>query len=358
MVLKKIEELAGVDRAVFEHEILPANQPVVLRGLLRNWPAVQAGRESRSRVVDYFKRFDQGGTVNAIVGPPETKGRFFYSENFQDFNFGPRPVSIGATLDTLVALAEDPQPPAIALQALNVADVMPSFLGDHRMPLLDSGRTPRVWISNRSMIATHFDNFHNIACVVAGRRRFTVFPPGQVGNLYVGPLLKTPGGSPISVVDLRDPDYEKFPRFREALESAQEATLEPGDAIYIPLLWWHGVESLEPLNILVNYWWNDAVAAHHTPILALMHSMLLMSGLPEAERAAWRAFFDHFVFQAGGAPGTHLPAGLRDVMGDLSAADRDQVMAFIAQRMQEAIGRKAARTAPRVMDSQAPDAGQ
>jgi hypothetical protein len=358
MVLKKIEELAGVDRAVFEHEILPASQPVVLRGLLRDWPAVQAGRESRSRVVDYFKRFDQGGTVNAIVGPPETKGRFFYSENFQDFNFGPQRVSIGAALDTLVALAEDPQPPAIALQALNVADVMPSFLADHRMPLLDSGRTPRVWISNRSMIATHFDNFHNIAGVVAGRRTFTVFPPGQVGNLYIGPLLKTPGGSPISVVDLRDPDYEKFPRFREALESAQEATLEPGDAIYIPLLWWHGVESLEPLNILVNYWWNDAVSAHHTPILALMHGMLLMSGLPEAERAAWRAFFDHFVFQAGGAPGMHLPAGLRDVMGDLSAADRDQVMGFIAQRMQEAIGRKAGRTAPLVMESQARDAGQ
>lgn len=356
--MKKIEEMAGVDRAAFEHEILPSNQPVVFRGLLQHWPAVEAGRESRSRLVDYFKRLGQGGTVNAIVGPPETKGRFFYSEDFQDFNFGPRRVSLGAALDTLVALAEDPRPPAIALQAMQVPDILPSFLGEHPMPLLDGAVAPRLWISNRSMIAAHFDNFHNIACVVGGRRKFTVFPPDQVGNLYIGPLLKTPGGSPISVVDLREPDYARFPKFRQALESAQEATLEPGDAIYIPILWWHGVESLEPLNILVNYWWNDAASAHHTPILALMHGMLLMSGLPEAERAAWRAFFDHFVFQAGGAPGTHLPAGLRDVMGDLSAADRDQVMAFIAQRIQDAIGRKAGRTAPRVMESQAADAGQ
>ena len=45
-------------------------------------------------------------------------------------------------------------------------------------------------------------------------------------------------------------------------------------------------------------------------------------------------------------------------LGDLSAADRDQVMAFIAERLQAAIGRKAGRTAPRVMDSQARDAGQ
>jgi hypothetical protein len=339
--LKKIEELTGVDRAIFEKEILPANRPVVLRGLLRDWPAVQAGRQSPRAVVDYFKQFDTGKMVNAIVGPSEIKGRFFYSDNYQDFNFGPRSVSIGTALDTLASLADEPQPPAIALQAMNVLDIMPSFPGDNTMPLLDSGIVPRVWMGNRSMIAIHFDNYHNIACVVSGSRRFTVFPPEQVSNLYIGPLLKTPGGSPISVVDLREPDYTRFPRFRQALESAQEAVLTPGDAIYIPILWWHGVESLDPLNVLVNYWWSDAIAAHHKPILALMHSMVLMSGLPAGERAAWRTFFDHFAFQTDGDPGAHLPSGLRDVMGDLSAADRDQVMAFIAERLKAAVGRKA-----------------
>jgi ribosomal protein L16 Arg81 hydroxylase len=98
-----------------------------------------------------------------------------------------------------------------------------------------------MWIGNRAMIAAHFDNNYNIACVVSGRRRFTVFPPEQVSNLYIGPLLRTPGGSPISTVDLRDPDYTKYPKFAQALESAEEAELEPGDAIYIPILWWHGV---------------------------------------------------------------------------------------------------------------------
>lgn len=330
-----------MDRAIFEKEILPASRPVVLRGLVRDWPAVQAGRRSRSAAVDYFKQFDAASVVNAIVGPPAIKGRFFYSDDYQDFNFRPGRMSIGAALDTLAALAEEPQPPAIALQAMNVLDVMPSFLADNTMPLLDSDVVPRVWMSNRSMIAVHFDNYHNIACVVSGSRRFTVFPPEQVGNLYIGPLLKTPGGSPISVVDLREPDYARFPKFRQALESAQEAVLTPGDAIYIPILWWHGVESLDALNVLVNYWWSDAIASHHKPILALMHSMVLMSGLPAVEREAWRALFDHFVFEADGDPGAHLPAGLRDVMGDLSAADRDQVMAFIAERLSVAVGRKA-----------------
>ena len=336
--MKKIEDWKGVDRAIFENEIFPANRPVVLRGLLRNWPAVQAGCQSQTGVVSYLKRFDKGGMVSAMIGPPDINGRFFYSDDYQGFNFGSRNVSISTALDTLVSLAEDPQPPAIALQAIPVGDIMPSFLVDNTMPLLDSDIAPRVWMGNRSMIATHFDNNHNIACVVSGSRRFTVFPPEQVANLYIGPLLRTPGGSPISVVDLREPDHEKFPRVRQALESAQEAVLEPGDAIYIPILWWHGVESLDSLNILVNYWWNDAISAHHKPILSLIHSIAVMSGLPAVQREAWRTFFDHFAFQTDGDPGAHLPADLRDVLGDLSAEDRGQVIAFIADRLKHQVG--------------------
>ncbi len=331
--MKKIEEWQNVDRAVFENEILVANQPAVLRGLLRDWPAVLAGRQSQASVVDYFKRLDFGGTVNAMVGPPKIEGRFFYSDDFQGFNFASETVSIGTALDTLLSLADKPQPPAIALQAMHVPDVMPSFLEDNTMPLLDSDIAPRIWISNRSIIAPHFDNNYNIACVVSGSRRFTVFPPEQVGNLYIGPLLKTPGGAPISCVDLREPDLERFPKFRIALDAAEETVLEPGDAIYIPFLWWHGVESLEPLNVLANYWWNDAPSAPHKPFLSLVHTMALTSGLPADQRDAWRAFFDHFAFQADGDPGAHLPTNLRDVMGQLSPGDRDQVIAFIAERL-------------------------
>ncbi|MGB5722372.1 MAG: cupin-like domain-containing protein, partial [Woeseiaceae bacterium] len=236
-------------------------------------------------------------------------------------------------LDNLVSLAGAPHPPAIALQAIHVPSFMPSFPGENTMPLVGADIAPRIWINNRTRIATHFDNNHNIACVVSGSRRFTVFPPDQVSNLYIGPLLRTPGGTPTSVVDLREPDCAKFPKFRQALESAQEAVLEPGDAVYIPVLWWHGVESLEPLNVLVNYWWNDANLAHHKPILSLIHSMVLMSGLPADQRESWRTFFDYFAFQAEGDPGAHLPPDLLDVFGNLSSEHKDQVIAFIAERL-------------------------
>ena len=339
--MQKIEEWRAVDRATFENEIFPSNKPAVLRGLLRDWPAVRAGRQSLASVVDYCKRLEKGGPVSAMVGAPEIRGRFFYSDDFQGFNFGSKTVSISTALDTFVSLAEDERPPAIALQAMRIPDIMPAFLGDNVMPLLDSDVVPRMWISNRSMVATHFDNNYNIACVISGRRRFTVFPPEQVANLYLGPLLNTPGGTPISVVDLREPDFEKFPRFREALEVAQESVLEPGDAIYIPILWWHGVESLDPLNILANYWWNDTAPAYHKPILALIHCVALMSGLPDDQRAVWRSFFDYFAFQSEGDPAAHLPSDLRDVPGKLSVADRDRVLALVAEHLRTLLGSRA-----------------
>ena len=201
------------------------------------------------------------------------------------------------------------------------------------MSLLDNDVAPRIWLGNRATIATHFDSNHNIACVVSGSRRFTVFPPEQVGNLYIGPLLRTPGGSPISMVDLREPDLSSFPRFEEALESAQEATLEPGDAIFIPILWWHGVQALGPLNILVNYWWNDDESEHDKPFLSLLHSMLLLSRLPATQRESWRALFDHFVFQLNGDSGAHLPPDVHDVQRVLSAEERDQVKSFVAEHL-------------------------
>jgi oxalate decarboxylase/phosphoglucose isomerase-like protein (cupin superfamily) len=52
----------------------------------------------------------------------------------------------------------------------------------------------------------------------------------------------------------------RFPRFQQALEAASVAGMEPGDAIFVPSMWWHHVESLASFNILVNYWWTPTAA--------------------------------------------------------------------------------------------------
>ena len=161
---------------------------------------------------------------------------------------------------------------------------------------------------------THFDLSSNIACVVGGRRRFTLFPPDQLPNLYIGPIEFNISGPPISMVPLEIPDLARFPRFAEALRHSRSAELAPGDAIFIPYGWWHHVESLAPFNVLANYWWNDARQAG-SPFDCMLHAILALRDLPPDQRAVWRTMFEHYVFTAPDEALAHLPREQRGMSG-------------------------------------------
>ena len=87
---KPIREYEGVDRRRFVEEIRPAGQPALLRGLARDWPAVQAALRSDEEIVAYLKRFRVERPVGAIVGAPEIGGRFFYSDDMLQPQFRAR----------------------------------------------------------------------------------------------------------------------------------------------------------------------------------------------------------------------------------------------------------------------------
>jgi hypothetical protein len=274
-----------------------------------------------------------------IVAPPEHQGRLFYTDDLTGFNFTKQPATVSAVLDRLQDAAATPHPEAIAAQAVQVAEALPGFAEEDRLALLDAlaGRAvqQRIWIGNRVAIATHHDMYSNIAVVVAGRRRFTLFPPGQVANLYIGPFEFTPAGTPASLVDPETPDLDRFPRAAEAMKHALTAELQPGDAIYIPHMWWHHVRSLDELSILVNYWWDEAPAAQPglAPINVLLHALLSFDELPQEQRAAWQAMFDHFVFQADGDPNGHIPEERRGIRGTLSSEAKARLRRTLGQMM-------------------------
>jgi hypothetical protein len=140
----------------------------------------------------------------------------------------------------------------------------------------------------------------------------------------------------MSLVPLHAPDLARFPKFRTALAAALGAELAPGDALYIPPLWWHHVESLEPFNLLVNYWWHAGGAAigSDSGYDSLIHSMLNLRRLSPATRAAWRALFDHYVFGPAAGVAEHIPPHRQGVLGPLAAADVERLRAGLAQRLQ------------------------
>lgn len=328
-----MREYEGVDRDRFEREIRPAHRPAVLRGLAADWPVVRAARESADAAVDYLKRFSHSRAVDAIVGAPEVNGRFFYTDDLKALNFTRGRSPLDPFLDRLLRDRDAPRPYAMAVQSIPAPDLLPGFAEENATDLLDGSVVPRLWLGNAIRVATHYDLSENIAVVVAGRRRFTLFPPDQLPNLYMGPLELTPAGTPISLVDPATPDLDRFPHFPEALAVAETASLEPGDAIYIPFHWWHAVDSLDPFNMLVNYWWNPASQGLANPYDALLLALFSLRTLPDDQRAVWRMIFDHFVFQTGGDPVAHLPSDVQGVLGPPDSANIGRARATLLRSL-------------------------
>jgi len=335
--LTPIREFSTLDDEAIRREVLASARPTVLRGLVDAWPAVGVGRRSPAAVVEYLRGFDNGGLVDAIMTPPEVGGRVFYNEAMSGFNFVRNRLPIAAVAEQALRYGEFARAPAVAAQSALMRDCLPGFSAENPLSVLDSAVLPRIWLGTAITTPTHLDEWNNIGCVVCGRRRFTLFPPEQIVNLYIGPLDFAPTGAPMSLVRLHDPDFGRFPRFREALKAALTAELGPGDALFIPPLWWHHVESLEPFNLLVNYWWH---AVPGVPVGgtsgfdALMIALLNLRPLPAATREAWRALFDHYVFGRQDGVTDHIPAERRGVLAALSDADAARVRAYLAERLQ------------------------
>jgi len=298
-------------------------RPVVLRGRVCDWPLVQAGRT----LPDYLRRFETAQPVAAFHGAPEMKGRFFYRPGLNGFNFERVKLPLTDLLDRLGAGGAD----YLYAGAIPMPSHLPGLAEDNPAPLLDPSidRLTSLWLGNRTRTAAHWDLAQNLACVVAGRRRFILFPPEQVANLYVGPLENTLAGQPISLVDFAEPDLEAHPRFADAMEHALVAELEPGDVLYMPSLWFHHVESLEDFGALVNFWWRDGPEWMVTPSFTLYHALLTIRDLPASERASWRAFFDHYVFQTGDDPMGHLPVEARGLMGPMTPQSMARIKALL-----------------------------
>ncbi len=322
--MRRVREYHGVDARRFHEEIMAASEPAVLRGAGADWPAVHAAATPEG-IADYLKRQDTGATFDIVVGPPEIHGRLFYNDDMTALNFARRPGTISDLADQLLAVSAAAEPPTFAAQAIEARASVPAFVDENRIDLIGKPVSPRLWIGNRVVVSAHHDMFSNIAMVVAGRRRFTLFPPDQVANLHIGPFEFTPAGTPVSLVDFDRPDFDRFPGFDRALEVAQVADLERGDAIYIPYMWWHHVRSLDPFSMLANYWWNDAPAAQPglQPVDALVHAFLAFSGLPDEQRAAWAPMFAYLLFDKDAS--RHMPPGRSGIRGALSDESKRQI---------------------------------
>lgn len=326
-------EVSGISLDDFQDLVRGSYEPIVLRELANDWDIVKAASTSPESAAQYLKTFDTGQSLPLVVAPFESDGKMTYNEDHTGFNFTREQSTLSGGLERILSRSSDAGDPFAFFQCVPVSKSAPGLERDLHNPLVPANSKPHIWIGSRITVAAHFDEAKNIAIVAAGRRRFTLFPPGQVENLYIGRLDFTPAGQPISLVDPRSPDLEHFPKYRQALASAVSVELLPGDAIYIPAPWWHHVESQDRLNVLVNYWWDGAYAPSALPFTALVHAIQAYRHLPADERQAWKDLIDHYAFESHGDPAAHLAPHDPGILGPMSPQLAKHIDRWLAQQI-------------------------
>ena len=334
-ISQQVEERLDCQPDAIAAEVLDSTIPLVLRGLVDSWPLVQAAKQSASDSIDYLTQFDSGAPLTVFTGPAENKGRVFYNQDYSGFNFANQQADLKQVFAQLIEHSDNSQAPMVYVGSTMIDHWLPGFRQHNDLALSEHNPVVSIWLGNRSRIAAHYDFPTNIACCGAGRRRVTLFPPDQLENLYVGPLDFTPAGQPISLVDFAEPDYERFPKFREALKSAMVVELEPGDALLIPSMWWHHIEALESFNVLINYWWRNSPAHMGPPLNVLQHAIMGLRDLPQEQRAVWQQLFDYYVFNSQEQAFEHIPEQVRGVLNPMDEASAKQIRSMLLNKFKQ-----------------------
>ncbi len=220
-----------------------AGRPVILDGLLDDWPAASAftitGLRERfgDRELPVLKT--EGGRLAVDV----EKGVAFETLRLRDYVDR---VLCGAPMDTYLATPLDTWLPELQAEM-----PPPRYCRDAPW------KNPRLWLSAAgTVVPLHRDVAQNVFYQLVGRKRFLVYPPAAAPWLYSQPIRSALAN--YARVDPEQPDDERFPLSR--LVAPVEIVLGPGDAMFLPSRWWHHVRSLET-SLSVAYWWADGAVA-------------------------------------------------------------------------------------------------
>lgn len=305
--------------------------PVVFRGLCRDWPAVRTACQSVDDFAAYLLRLDSGEEAQAFIAAAEVEGRYFYSDDMKGFNFQREMMSVSCVFERIRQGGSG----SVYMGSVPVERHLPGFKEENSLLGVPSEVEPRIWLGNRSHVSCHFDTYDNLACVIAGRRRFTLYPPELIGDLYVGPVDNTMAGQPVALAASSSPGDPRYPRFDAVRDKALTVDLGPGDALYLPKLWWHEVAAMSDVNVLVNYWWDAFRQGPDAPFSVMMLAMIALAERPLAERKAWSAFFEHYVFRPDGHPLRHLPESQHGILGTINRERYAQLRAMIMKQLRQ-----------------------
>jgi hypothetical protein len=98
-------------------------------------------------------------------------------------------------------------------------------------------------------------------------------------------------------------------------------------------MWWHHVKAMSDCNLLVNYWWLDHEQHFGSPFNALLHGVLSIRNLPEAQRLAWQKLMNFYVFESDSEATDHIPEHALGCLGEMNKIEADRLREELLNRL-------------------------
>ena len=169
----------------------------------------------------------------------------------------------------LAGVSSSTDPPASeALQQLAAQITVPAMLQGLRIV------ETAMWIGRCRSSSIHFDAKDNIHCVLQGQKTFYLWDPWQIEQFEMLPLRDRGDLRPIAAPtayswsEISSPEDDED---RKGL-ACTRVTVHAGDAIYIPMGWFHEVVTSEQVTVSCNFWFEPGPRARFRPTSMFLSS--------------------------------------------------------------------------------------
>jgi len=217
-----IDTIERISRKEFDRNYFYPQKPVVIRGITDDQPA------GKKWTIKWFKE-NHGDIIVDLVDSTVVK----YTKTAVT-----KPDLRMRFADYLDILASN-KPTDYRIFLFNIFKVVPELKNDFKCPeifesvLKDMGFVFFGGINTVTRMHQDIDMSNVLLTQFDGKKRVVLFSPDQSALLYRLPF------NTFGLVDVDNPDYEKFPGLKYV--KGYDVNLERGDAIFMPSGYWHHI---------------------------------------------------------------------------------------------------------------------
>lgn len=238
-----VPRVESPDRETFAQTYIARNQPVIITGAMSSWRALTAWNLRYLRAV-------LGDATLRMYSSPDGVFRADPQRGFDESLW-----RSSTALKYFDWIDADDRSPHLLLPNQSLIAKFPRLAADIAIPPYIAIRKlndVNLWVgAGGNVTPLHCDQYDNCLAQVIGQKRILLASPRQRRYLYPhDPFDDIPPVT--SRVDIEAPDLTRFPRFKRA--EFIEATIAPGEILFIPVHWWHQVYGIG-VNVAVNFWW-------------------------------------------------------------------------------------------------------